>query len=749
MPSPTLDDAAILAALRDSAHRPHHVNDLARTLDVPFTQRHVLSEALDALVARGLVAAMPGSRYRLPRVAGARVEGHYTHHPRGFGFVTTGDGGEDVFIPATGTLGAMHGDLVAVTAQKGDRGREGVVVEVLTRRAPTVPGTLRLRPRGAWVEPDDARIRGPIMVEDAGDAADGASVVCEVTRWPDHPGEAPVGRVRETLGAPGALDTEVRKVLLREGVEESFPAEAAAEAAGFGADPTPAEMEGRVDLRATALVTIDPDDARDHDDAVHVAQRPDGGYTATVAIADVSHYVRPGTALDAAALGRGTSIYLPDRAIPMLPRELSSTLASLLPDRDRLVLAAVVELAPDGEVESSRVVEGVMRSHARLTYTDVARALGWSEGGRDASRVSDSLLRDLGVASDLATVLRRRRMKRGALDLDLPEPRVRFEEDGRTPATVVQSRRDPGVKRAYQLIEELMLLANEVVAGLCVAEDIPAVYRVHGQPDEEHLSRFAAVADAYGYKVDVEAGRAPKKLAAVLRKAEGKPEARVLGMLLLRALPQARYASVNLGHFGLASNAYLHFTSPIRRYPDVAVHRAVRAHLRGEKAAGGALVARAAAESSRLERRAMDVEREVLDLYRCEVAKKHLGEVHAATVTGASANGPYVDIDDPFLSGIVKLEGSGDGAWELDELGVSVTHGKTGRVFALGDPLTVEIVDALMLRRQVVFGLTREEREAMARMKRPKGKAKGKGFARGDDRGKGRGRAAKGDRRKR
>lgn len=738
MQTPPLDDAAILAALRDSAHRPQHVNDLVRTLGLPVTRRHALSEALDGLVARGLVAAMPGSRYRLPRVAGVRIEGHYTHHPRGFGFVTTGDGGDDVFIPATGTLGAMHGDLVAITAQKGDRGREGVVVEVLARRPPTVPGTLRRRLHGVWVEPDDVRIRGPIGIvgmEDAGAARDGDAVLCEITRWPEHPGEAPMGRVREVLGAPGSLEAEVRKVLLREGVEETFPAEAIAEASALGDDPTPEEMSRRVDLRAMALVTIDPDDARDHDDAIHVARRPDGGYSATVAIADVSHYVRPGTALDAAALARGTSIYLPDRAVPMLPSALSSVLASLLPGRDRLVLAVQVELDPEGAVESSRIVEGVMRSRARLTYTDVARALGWSEGERDPARVSEEVLHDLGIAADLAMLLRRRRLKRGALDLDLPEARVHFEADGRTPATVLSSRRDRGLKRAYQLIEELMVLANEVVAAHCVTENIPVVFRVHGRPDEEHLARFAAVAHAYGHKVDVEAGKAPKKLAAVLRKVEGKPEARVLGMLLLRALPQARYASANLGHFGLASNAYLHFTSPIRRYPDLVVHRAVRAHLHGGPAPTSASITRAAAESSRLERRAMDVEREVLDLYRCEVARKHLGEVYPAMVTGVSASGPYVDIEDPFLSGIVKVEGAGEGCWEVDDLGITVTHVPSGRTFTLGEEITVEIVDALMLRRQVVFGLTPEERERMARTKRSRRKddsvRRGRGRSRG------------------
>lgn len=737
------DDAALLAVLRDSASHPMHVSDIGRQLGLPISARHELSEALDALVSRNLLASMPGSRYRLPRARGTRIEGHFHQHPRGFAFVTPNDGGDDVFIPAASVLGAMHGDLVAAQAQQGDRGREGVVTEVLARRPPLVPGTLRMRLRGAWVEPDDARIRGPIMVDDANGVADGAAVVCEVTRWPEHAGEAPVGRVKESLGAPGDLDVEVRKVILREGVDEGFPDEVRVEAARFPEDPTAEDCVGRTDLRALPLVTIDPDDARDHDDAVYVRRREDGGYVATVAIADVSYYVRPGTALDASALARGTSIYLPDRAIPMLPRELSSNLASLLPARDRLVLAVEVSLTPDGTVEETKLFEGVMRSHARLTYTQVARALGWSESPPGAETVSDALLVDLRVAADLSGELRRRRLKRGALDLDLPEARVRMGDDGRTPAHVYQSRRDPGVRKAYNLIEELMLLANEAVATICVTKTIPAVYRVHGRPDEELLSRFAAVATLYGHKVDIEAGRTPRKLSALLRKVEGKPEARILGMLLLRALPQARYASVNTGHFGLASEAYLHFTSPIRRYPDLIVHRVVRAIARAETPdrSDAALDAagRAAAQSSRLERRAMDVEREVLDLYRCAVAKLHLGEIHQATVTGVTPSGPFVDIEDPFLAGMLRMGGAatseGGAEWQVDELGISCSHTVTGATFALGDAVTVELSDVAMARRMVYFRLPQEERDRLRRAHHAKSKGAKKDSKKGGYKG--------------
>lgn len=741
---PTIpDDAALLEALRDSASHPMHVSDIGRRLGLAISARHELSEALDALVSRNLLAAMPGSRYRLPRARGTRIEGHFHQHPRGFAFVTPNDGGDDVFIPAASVLGAMHGDLVAAMAQQGDRGREGVVTEVISRRPPLVPGTLRARLRGAWVEPDDARIRGPILVEDANGVADGAAVVCEVTRWPEHAGEAPVGRVKESLGAPGDLDVEVRKVILREGVDESFPEEVRLEAARLPDDPTVEDCVGRVDLRALPLVTIDPDDARDHDDAVYVLRREDGGYVATVAIADVSYYVRPGTALDASALARGTSIYLPDRAIPMLPRELSSNLASLLPARDRLVLAVEVSLTPDGAVESAKLFEGVMRSHARLTYSQVACALGWSDAPHVLPALTDAQLTDLRVAADLANELRRKRLKRGALDLDLPEARVRMEDDGRTPAHVYQSRKDPGVRKAYNLIEELMLLANEAVAAICVTKTIPAVYRVHGKPDEEPLARFAAVATLYGHKLDIEAGRVPRKLSALLRKVEGKPEARILGMMLLRSLPQARYASVNTGHFGLASEAYLHFTSPIRRYPDLIVHRVVRAVARGETPdrSDAALDAagRAAAQSSRLERRAMDVEREVLDLYRCAVAKLHIGEIHQATVTGVSAAGPYVEIEDPFIVGLLRMGGApageGNAEWQVDEIGISCAHSVTGMTFALGDAVTVELSDVAMTRRTVYFRLPQEERDRLRRAHHAKSKGAKRDPSKGQKKG--------------
>ncbi len=711
----TFDDTSILRALQEHAPRSLHVTEIAEALGLPIAQRRKLSESLERLVLRGTLNALPGSRYRLPRARGPGIEGTYTQHPRGFGFVSAGDGGGDVYIAATATLGAMHGDLVRCTAMDGPRGRDGIVTEVLTRRSPIVPGTLRVRGQGAWIEPDDVRIRGPIILAEPTTAPDGAAVLCEITVWPAHPGETPQGKVREVLGDPGELSVEVRKVLLREGVEESFPDDAAAEGAALPEKVPPEEMEGREDLRGLALVTIDPDDARDHDDAVYVERHEDGTYSCTVAIADVGHYVRPGTALDRAALSRGLSIYLPDRAIPMLPRALSSQLASLQEGEDRLVLAVVATLDPRGEVTAARLVEGVMRSRASLTYTRVARALGWTEAPADP--VDPALLPMLEVAAELATVLRARRLRRGALDFDLPEGRVKFDESG-APVDIVQTRRDPGIRKSYALIEEMMLLANEAVAREAVSRDLPTVFRVHGEPDEDHLERISIVAKAYGHALEPEDARKPKKLSAFLRKVAGKPEARVLGMLILRAMPQARYAAINTGHFGLASAAYLHFTSPIRRYPDVVVHRGVKGLLRDGRAPQGEAPreanARAAAEVSRLERRAVDVEREVLDIYRCKVAEAHVGSTFAGRVSAFSNAGVWVEIESPFLTCLLKMESLGPDNWEVDEIGVHLRGARSGRHITLGDPMTVELKEVSIPRRTIYVELLAEERRALA-----------------------------------
>jgi ribonuclease R len=733
--------------LLESETRPLHAREIASRLKVSEADYLGLQRLLDDLGFEGILSARPGQRFRVSvKTAGARGaerEGLLTVHPRGFGFVASLDAaGDDVFVPPEAMDGAMHGDRVRVRVRaRGARGAEGEVVAVIERGLKRVAGTLRRKGKSAWLEPDDTRVRGPIVLPRAIDVAgpegnsgaDGDAVVVRITRWPERPDENPEGGIETVLGRPGELGVEAAKILVLEGIEEAHSDEAVAEAEGFGAEVPAAMKEGREDLRHVPLPTIDPEDARDHDDAVWVERTERGGYRAWIAIADVSTYVTPGTELDEEARGRGCSIYLPDRAIPMLPRALSSNLCSLLPDVDRLCLCADVELDGGGHVVESRLVRGVMRSRAKLTYGGVARALGLSsEATREPA--ADTMVEGLRVAYELSRKLRNLRMKRGALDFELPEAKVILHDSTREPVDVTRRATDEGVKRAYQLIEELMLLGNETVARWAQQHDVPTIYRVHAPPDEQKLDRFAAMCDALGIEFDVEDTRDPKKLGDLLKSFSDHPLAPVLNSLLLRSMKQATYDVTNVGHFGLASKAYLHFTSPIRRYPDLVVHRTVHEVLQGRpvRRDGEArqALADAALGSSIAERRAMEVERAIVDLYRTFMMKAHVGKRFEGTVTAVVGSGIFVQLDAPFVDVLVRLEDLGQDRYEVDDDALRVVAARSGDVVALGDRVAVEITDAAVLRRTVyarrVGGEGGEGRQRPRRAKPDRHEAKGK-----------------------
>ncbi len=578
-------------------------------------------DALDELVRLGVLGEMPGNRYRARKLHGpvpsapssaGLVAGVLQMTPRGFGFVGAEDGGPDVFVPPDAVGPALHGDRVEVAARPSPKGREGTVVTVLSRRNPRFTGTLEQHGKALVIVPDDPRLRGPILVlgKPPKEKRSHVAVIAELVRFPQSSDELASATVVEVLGVQGLTRVEVAKIKIREGVVEEFDEETLVEARAYGDRVSNADKADREDLRELDLVTIDPPDARDHDDAVFV-ERTKGGYRVVVAIADVAHYVRPGTALDRTALARGCSIYLPDRAIPMLPPELSTNLASLVPNKDRLCLGVEIQLRKNGSIASHRLFEGVMKSGGHLTYDGVARALGLTEEPAKQP-AAEKRLPMLHVLAELAKKLRAERLHRGALDFDLPEAKVKLDEANVEPIDCVRSRKDLGIREAYRMIEELMLLANEVVAAELKRRAVPAIYRIHGKPDEKKVQSFAKVASALGHAMDVEAARDPQKLSAFLREIEDTDEAPVLRYLLLRAMQQAAYdVNGDVGHFGLAAKDYLHFTSPIRRYPDLVVHRVVRSLVRNETVDGAALLPRmrrAAVEASRLERRAMQVE---------------------------------------------------------------------------------------------------------------------------------------------
>jgi ribonuclease R len=720
-----LPTRAEILDLLGSDERPMHVREIASRLRVSDVDHLGLERLLDSLSLEGVLTARPGPRFRLSEGNGhgergrprdAEREGLLTVHPRGFGFVASlspGTSGDDVFVPPDGLGGALHGDKVRVRVRsRSARGAEGEIVAILERGIKRVAGTLHRKGKSAWLEPDDTRMRGPIVLPRAIDAAgsegnsgnDGDAVVVAITRWPESRDENPEGRIESVLGRPGELSVEVAKILVLERVGEPHSEKAVAEAEAFGEEVPEIMKAGRTDLRHIPLPTIDPEDARDHDDAVWVERMPGGGYRAWIAIADVSTYVTPGTAIDEEAKERGCSVYLPDRAIPMLPRALSSNLCSLLPGVDRLCLCVEAEIDADGHVEGSRILRGVMRSRAKLTYGGVARALGLSSEAR-VEPEAESMVEGLRVAYDLSRALRAQRMKRGALDFELPEAKVILHEGSREPIDVTRRTDDQGVKRAYQLIEELMLLANEIVARWFQGREVPTIYRVHAPPDEQKLDRFARMCESLSIEFDLEDTRDPKKLGDLLKSFADHPLAPVLNSLLLRSMKQATYDIANIGHFGLASKAYLHFTSPIRRYPDLIVHRVVHQVLTGGEPPRDdrtrEKLAEAALASSIAERRAMEVERAVVDLYRTFLMKSRIGERYHGTVTAVVGSGLFVQLDSPFVDVLIRLEDLGRDHWEVDDDALRVVAARSGDVVALGDRVFVEIIDAAILRRTV------------------------------------------------
>jgi ribonuclease R len=691
-----------------SATKPIHARELAAALGVSATQVPKLIGFLDELADQKRIKRLGGQRYsaELREVREAESwEGVLSVNQRGFGFVNA-VGHDDAYIAPEAIGPALHGDKVKITiVNRTSRGIEGRVDFVVTRRNPRVAGVLRRRGRSAWLEPDDTRLRGPIVLSNAMKIGqDGDAAVAEITKFPEFGDENPEGELITVLGAPGDPNVEVAKILIREQVTEQHPEGAIREAEAMAARLLPLNLDGRVDLRSVPLPTIDPEDARDHDDAVWVEKQSDG-FRAWIAIADVSEYVQPGSELDKEALRRGCTIYLPDRAIPMLPAALAADLCSLLAEKDRLCLCVIADLDRDGRVKEFKIVEGVMRSAAMLTYGGVARALGFTDLP-PKSPPAEAYKKELRVMEELTKKLRKARMVRGSLDLDLPEAKLTLDPVTKAPIDVTRRTSDPGIKRAYNMIEELMLLANELVARWLGEKKSAAIYRIHGKPDAKKLARLGQVAEKLGVEFDADEMTEPLGVSKFLSRISTHARKPVLEMLLLRSLKQAAYDVKNVGHFGLASAEYLHFTSPIRRYPDVQVHRAVKNLLRGGRPITSEpaieQLAQSATAASVRERAAMDVEREVVDLYRCLLMRDHIGETCEGVVTALVGSGAYVTLDAPFVDVLVKHESMGPDQYELSDDELSVVGIRSGDTISLGDRLAVVIEDVAILRRQVL-----------------------------------------------
>ena len=687
------------------------VAEITQRLELGGASRRRMKDLLGQLEVEGKLR-LQGSLYRVA-AAGRDFgswEGVLSVHPRGFAFVNSA-GQDDVFIPPNAIGAALYGDTVRVTVvARTPRGPEGRVDSVVKRRNARVSGVLRKRRKTLWLEPDDERIRGPIVITRVDAAAgqrvepeDGEAALVNITRFPESAHENPEGELVSVLGTPGEASVEVAKILMRDNIREEREPATLAEAKARTAALSPLSLEGRTDLREHPFLTIDPIDARDHDDAVYVEKRATG-YRAFVAIADVSEYVQEGGALDRDASERCFTTYLPDRAVPMLPSVLAADQCSLLAGKDRYCLCAIIDLDTAAAVQRFRIVEGVIHVAALVTYDDVACTLGFIEGEAKSPEAAHHK-RQLRIVNELAKKLRKLRLQRGALDLDLPEPKVTLDPETKRPVSISKRTKNPGIQGAYQMVEELMLLANERVARWLTGKKAPAVYRVHAPPDPQRLEQLGSVAQRLGVPFEADTLDSALGVSRWLKRLAKHPLKPVLEGLLLRSLKMAQYDTNNIGHFGLASECYVHFTSPIRRYPDLLVHRISKRLLR-ERAPRSTTEQIEAlrvqtTRSSEIERVVMQAEREVVDVYRCLLMQDKVGEIYEARVSGLASSGIYAQIDEPFVDVLVRFESMGPDRYEAGADGMSVFGQRSGDRIALGDRFTVVIEDVALIRRTI------------------------------------------------
>ena len=642
-------------------------------------------------------AVVEGARVRreggTARTTGPReVVGTITIKAEGYGFVSPLLGGtrdDDLFIPPRQTRDAMDGDVVRVRAVPGRDGRSvGEIVEVVERRRQLALGVYRAQGKSAWVEPHDRRLTENIAVPRDPHARDGEMVKVRLQR--EKPGPLS-GEIIGTLGPRGDSRYEILATAYSFGFADEFDPATRLAAEGVPDRVRPEDILGRRDLRTLPLVTIDGEDARDFDDAVHVSRTAHGGYRLVVAIADVAQYVTAGGALDREALRRATSVYFPGTVLPMLPERLSNGICSLNPDVDRLCMVCDLALDSAGAPQHADIYEAVMRSHARLTYAKVADAI--SGHPQPDTR---PLVPDLLVAFELAQKMTAQRRARGSIDFDLPEPKIVLRDDGTVAEIVLRPRND-----AHRLIEEFMLAANEAVARFFDVRGLPTVYRIHDEPDEEKLKAFAALAKVHGFVLPEKL--APKDLNKFLHEIAGKPAQKALNSLLLRAMMQAQYSPENIGHYGLAAPTYLHFTSPIRRYPDLMVHRLLKQHWQHaatSKNAEEEFLAGVAAQCSERERASMKAERDIDSYYAAVYMQDKVGEEYDAVVGGVAEIGLFCELEGPSVEGLLASADLGDGV-VLDAELHRLVVGRSGRAYGVGDTLRVRVASADPVRRRI------------------------------------------------
>ena len=693
----------------DDMYVPMKLKELAILLQVPKEQRSELKAVMDALEAEGKVHVSQKGKYL--KGAGRTLRGVYQAHPRGFGFVTIEGETDDIFIPEKETNGALHGDTVEIllTASPEGKRKEGKIVKIAERGTAKIVGLYQVA-KGkhyGFVIPDNQRFLQDIFVpeERAKGAVDGHKVVVELTSYGSDNAK-PEGKIVEILGHVNDPGVDIMSIVKSYDLPVEFPEKVMNQAERVPEEVSDADMAGRKDLREWVMVTIDGEDAKDLDDAVSLTRTEDGkNWILGVHIADVANYVQERSALDREALHRGTSVYLADRVIPMLPHRLSNGICSLNAGVDRLAMSCIMTVDAKGDVIDHEICESVIRVNERMSYTSVKKILK-DHDEEETTRYID-LVPMFEEMEQLAGILRNRRHQRGSIDFDFPESKIMLDEEGH-PMEIRSYDRNVATK----IIEDFMLLANETVAEEYYWREIPFVYRVHETPDEDKIKKLAILINNFGYSLHISDEVRPGQIQKLLAKIQGTPQETMISRLALRSMKQARYTPEHDGHFGLAARYYTHFTSPIRRYPDLQIHRIIKDDLRGrmnEKKMEHyqTILPEVTRQASETERRAEEAERETIRLKKAEYMEAHIGEVFEGVISGITNWGIYVELSNT-IEGLVHVANMYDDHYDYYEDRYEMVGEHTGKTYKLGETVYVRVIDADCLTRTIDFEMADE-----------------------------------------
>jgi ribonuclease R len=697
--------------LMEEEDRPLLIREVLRLLRLPKDQRQRVREIFRDLADEGKIVKIRGNRYGLP-IKMNLVVGRVKCHPDGYGFVIPErEGEQDIFVSQRNLKEAMHGDRVVARVESiRKKGREGSVIRILERGLHKVVGKFMRGKNYSYIIPEDERIIQEVFIPEGETkrARPNQIVVAEITRYPTER-VRPEGRVTHLLGYPDDPEVEPQIIIHKYDLPHRFSSTVLKEARDLPLIPSPDDYQGLVDLRDIPTFTIDGEKARDFDDAVSIQKEKDGGVTLYVSISDVSHYVEEGTALDEEAYLRGTSVYFPDRAIPMFPPELSNEICCLHPNSDRLTLTVELRYDARGNEKGVRFYPSAIRSSERLTYTIVKKGL--LDDDVELKKRYGDIVPSLEWMADLSQRLRQKRIERGALDFDLPEPEIILDLQGET-EEIIRAERN----LAHQIIEEFMIAANEAVAHFLEENGFPSIYRIHEPPKGEAVDEFRRFVSHLGHKMKKDAEGPSKELQRLLLEVKGRPEERVVNNILLRSMKWAKYSANNVGHFGLASKSYTHFTSPIRRYPDLMVHRILKRVLsKKDGRASEEVLVRKAEHLSHRERVAMEAEREILDRYRVRFMKDKIGEVFKGVIGGVAAFGFFVELQDIFVEGMVRVTSLYDDYYQYHEKRYCLVGERTHKTFRMGDEVVVRVDRVDVERRHIDFGLIEKVDREMRR----------------------------------